>query len=152
MNKLVQALHEQMELVGYVIGEYIFSTLELFSATVLASALPASVLSLVDDVSEATLVNLGGTVDAFYASIAPLFDIAGLLFDGMVESLDIVVSVASAFTFRVQALPRRALRKPYYGAKKLTPLQVAFLIFVLDLLLRYPVTKLWDYIWGKLFP
>jgi hypothetical protein len=79
MNKLVQALHEQMELVGYVIGEYIFSTLELFSATVLASALPASVLSLVDDVSEATLVNLGGTVDDFYASIAPLFDIARVI-------------------------------------------------------------------------
>jgi hypothetical protein len=38
------------------------------------------------------------------------------------------------------------------GRAKLTPLQIALVVLVLDLLLRYPTTKLWDFIWSKLFP
>lgn len=37
-------------------------------------------------------------------------------------------------------------------AGKLTPLRVALIILFLDLLLRYPANKLWDYFWNKLFP
>lgn len=37
-------------------------------------------------------------------------------------------------------------------AGKLTPLQAALIILFLDLLLRYPANKLWDYFWNKLFP
>lgn len=37
-------------------------------------------------------------------------------------------------------------------AAKLTPLRVALIVLLLDLLLRYPTNKLWDYFWNKLFP
>jgi len=44
------------------------------------------------------------------------------------------------------------LRRARSASIELTPLRIALIMLVLDLLLRYPVTKVWDYIWGKLFP
>lgn len=38
------------------------------------------------------------------------------------------------------------------GEAQLTPLQIAVLVLLLDLLLRYPSTKLWSFLWDRLFP
>jgi hypothetical protein len=110
-------------------------------------------------VSGALALLVGYLSETLGAGMGTLHDSINSLWHVLDTSIVQVASVVALPVYRGSTLMlssirvlERFLRRARNYKLELTPLRMLFIGLVLDLLLSYPVTKLWDYIWGKLFP
>ena len=113
--------------------------------------------------SGALALALTSMAETLGASMASLTDTLGSSIDGVTDAIangvSEVANVATTPVVRVGSVVlslmvglRLSLRHVRNSRVELTPLRLLFLGLVLDLLISYPVNKLWDLVWGKLFP